>query len=81
MKTAYEEVADQAIKLIDFRHLELPEPTDFVSGKTFAVNPLVNRVGIDAQMGGNLITREPSFRMHDCGHSCEIRCIEHGVKL
>jgi len=33
---------------------EFPKPTDFMSGHFLALDPFVDRVAIDAQVGGNL---------------------------
>jgi len=40
-----------------FLSLEFPETADLVSWHVFAVNPLVNRIPLDPEVGGDLFKR------------------------
>jgi hypothetical protein len=46
---------------VHFRQLEFPEPSDAVGGHSVGLDPTVDRVADDPEMGGNVLDGRPRF--------------------
>lgn len=46
---------------VNFGGLELPKTTHLVRGHLLPLDPLIDRVGVDPQVHGNLFDRQPAF--------------------